>query len=106
MCPGKIYAEDEQKQTPALTQRVEQTYGDKNGSKPTKCRGKQGLTLAKGVRRTIMILRRGEYLITTGLETRLLLNNMRGGSPKENCGSGLDGPYASIAHLARCREEM
>lgn len=73
--PGTIYTESffqEQKLKPRLCKQIEGTMDDKGG-----------MTAAEVARLTLQGLDKGQFFITPDLQTRVLLNNMRGPSPRE-----------------------
>lgn len=74
--PGTIYTEEfaaEQKRKPALTKKLERTDVEGHGLGPDEV-----------ARRTLAGLRKGQYFICMDIETRMLLNNMRGSSPRDS----------------------
>lgn len=74
--PGNIYTESfyqEQKAKPDLLKQIEGTVDDGGG-----------LSAVEVAKRTLAGLNAGKYFITTDTQTRWLLNNMRGCSPKDS----------------------
>ena len=73
--PGTIYTDEffeEQKRKPDLTKALERT--DREGT---------GMSAEQVASQTIRGLQRGHFFITTDSATRMLLNNMRGPSPRD-----------------------
>lgn len=74
--PGSIFTEAfaaEQLRKPALCKTLEGSDDPKNG-----------LTAGQVADKTLEGLRRGRFLITMDFDTNVLLNNMRGPSPRDN----------------------
>ncbi|KAL2811971.1 putative steroid dehydrogenase [Aspergillus granulosus] len=74
--PGNFYTDafyEEQRRKPALLKEIE---GGEDG-------GSSGKTVQQVAKLTIEGLKKGKYLITMDSDTELLLNNMRGPSPRD-----------------------